>query len=166
MSASLPVIAVIDPLSDPAWRLAWSTVLTFVGIGAGLAYARRPIKADHVSTWTKATIASVVVIGWMLMAYAIWPDAFIQFADANLLWTRDQFFWGDATGGQPFAVTKQAVRDVVVVVMYTVVGMANLVCFLQWQKRKPAEAAAAPAEGEAPIVKTSRFGRPIRKAAT
>jgi len=164
VQTSTSVIAAIDPLSDPAWRLAWSTVLTVVGIAAGLIFARTRIKPDHQSTWTRAMIGAVVVFGWMLVAYAIWPDAFIQFADANLLWTRDQFFWGNATdGGFPFAVTKQAVRDVVVVIMYTIVGVANCACFIMWQKRKPVEV-VEPGDDEAPVVKTSRFGRPVRKA--
>lgn len=115
------------------------------------------------TTWAMAMVGAVLVFAWMLLAYAIVPDAWIQYADAKLQWTRDQLAYGSpAKDAIPFNVSYQALRDIVAVGIYAALGVANLVLIIQWQKRfvvKPAKA-----EGEVPA-KRSRFGRPLFRGA-
>lgn len=226
----------VDVLSDPAYRLGWSLVLTAAGIGAGFgaiaaSKGTRPPRALAVvggavavlaaflimvfvarwannfvaeaahaadlwpwflylgvvlvlgalataggfaigtavrteqgrTTWAGAVLGAVLVFGWMLLAYAVFPDAWIQFADAKLLWTPDKLFYGNpAKTAIPFNITYQALRDLIAVGVYTALGVANLVLIIQWQKRFVVK--ATPAAGEV-TAKRSRFSRPLFRGA-
>ncbi|MFZ4583670.1 MAG: hypothetical protein ACOYNI_00395 [Acidimicrobiia bacterium] len=236
LAAAVPVP--VDPLSDPAWRVAWSLALSAGGIGAGFGAIRaaKGLKVPRVAgivgglvalvlsmfamgyaaywaneyvapggansadiwpwgvflavaflvgaplataggfaigtavhaeqgetTWAMAMVGAVLVFAWMLMAYAILPDAWIQFADAKLQWSRDALFYGNPNKTAiPFNITYQALRDLIAVGIYAGLGVANLVLIIQWQKRFVVK--AAPAEGDVPA-KRSRFGRPLFRGA-
>jgi hypothetical protein len=93
------------------------------------------------------------------LGYAVIPSEWITFSDKYLQWTPDKFF----IDTYPVKVSYQALRDIVVVVIYGAFFGLNLLLWKQWQQRLAVKPAAVPAgEGEAKVVHTSRFGRPVK----
>jgi hypothetical protein len=102
----------------------------------------------------------------MTLAYAVIPSEYITFSDKYLQWDTTKFVFqshqdvfGLGIVNWPFNMTKQALRDIIVVGIYVVLFGLNLALFVKWQKRGQVTAPVA----ERP--RRSRFGRPLRRPA-
>jgi uncharacterized membrane protein len=151
------------PWMRPAGRVIWAVVLLLIGIVVVLVLLKRP-KRDRPATWAECMVGAVGVFALMTLAYAVIPSEYITFSDKYLQWDTTKFvfrthqdMFGLGIVDWPFSMTKQAVRDIIVVGIYLVMFGLNLFLFAQWQKRGKEEAATE----EKP--RTSRFGRPLRR---
>ena len=135
-----------------------AAVLVSVALfGAGLFYmARRP--TDPKGTWGESMVGAVYVFGTMFWIFGVVPHQFILWADSDLGWRVDRFIVGpgEILGDLPVDIPYSALRDVVVVVIYTVYVIAWVKVWAAWQNRGKAEPVAEPA--------TSDYGRPLVKA--
>ena len=107
-------------------------------------------------TWAEAILAAVFVTAMMVHVYGIVPNQWLLWADNELAWRKDTFFFGE-TGLQLFGrgrilVPKEVLRDIIASLIYVVALVAHVWVWLWWQKRGKAR----PASTE---VKESAFGR-------
>jgi hypothetical protein len=152
------------PWMRPAGRLIWAVVITFIALGIVARLFRRP-KPERPATWAECMVGAVGTFGLMILCYAVIPHEWITFSDKYLQWGATKFIFQSHQKmlffpwHWPFSMNYQALRDIIVVVIYSVFFGANLVLFVRWQQRGrvPAQPAAEP------IVRTSRFGRPLRR---
>lgn len=149
---------------QPAGRLIWSLIATGIGFAIILAFLRRP-KSRLPATWAQCMAGAVATFAMFFLVYAIVPNEFLNFADGYLVWSTDKFLvthnqWG--TNLPPIDIPYSAVKDALAAGIYIVFFGINLYLFSAWQKRPTAEEAEAAAAGEEKVVRTSRFGRPIK----
>ena len=109
-------------------------------------------------TWAEAILAAVFVTAMMVHIYGIVPNQWLLWADNELAWRKDAFFFGD-NGLQLFGrgrilFPKEALRDIIASNIYIVALVAHVKLWLWWQTRGKAK----PASSE---VKESAFGRPM-----
>jgi hypothetical protein len=109
-------------------------------------------------TWAEAFLASVFVFTLMLVVYGIVPNQWLLWADNELNWRKDAFFFGE-NGIQFFGrgrilIPKEVLRDIIASVIYVVALVAHVWIWLWWQKRGKAK----PGSME---TKESAFGRPL-----
>ena len=152
------------PWMRPAGRLIWAVVLLVIGLVVVFALMKKR-SPDKKATWAEAMAGAVGVFALMTLAYAVIPHEWITYSDKYLQWDTTKFVFrsnqdvlGLGVVNWPFSMNKQAVRDILVVVIYGVLFGLNLYLFAAWQKRGDA---AAPAADEQP--KKSRFNRPLRR---
>jgi hypothetical protein len=151
------------PWMRPAGRLIWACVLMAIGLGIAFYLYKRP-KPDRPATWSECMAGAVGVFALMTLAYAVIPHEWITFSDKYLQWDTTKFVFQSHQDifflpvHWPFSMDKKAVRDIIVVVIYLVFFGLNLMLFVKWQSRGTAPAGAA----DKP--RTSRFGRPLRRA--
>jgi len=127
----------------------------FVGILFLVAKKRAP---GTPLTWAEAIAAAVFVTAMMVLVYGIVPNQWLLWADNELAWRKDAFFFGD-NGIQFFGrgrilIPKEVLRDIVATLIYVVVLVAHVWVWVWWQKRGKAR----PKSSE---VKESAFGRPM-----
>jgi hypothetical protein len=142
------------------FSLALTLVLTF---GALLYGKRRPLGTPV--SWGESMLASVYVFAVMFIAYGVVPDRFIQHADKNLLWTKQNLVYGpfdilkpQVYGGWfPFTISYQEVRDIIVVLIHAVFFALQVWVWITWQKRGKKAVSTE--------VETSTYGRPLVKKA-
>jgi len=156
------------PWMRPAGRLIWACIALFGGLGLTHLFMKRP-KPDRPATWAECMAGAVWVFWLMTLAYAVIPHEVITFSDTYLQWDTTKFLF---RSGQeifflplefPFNMDYQALRDIIVVGIYSVFVGANLFFFSKWQARGEPVAEAAPEpEGTA---RRSWFGRPLRRKA-
>ena len=137
--------------------------LTLVLIGAIIVVGmRRP--ADRKATWGEAVFGATYVFAVMFIAFGVVPHQFIDHADKNLGWRKDNLIYGpfdilkpQSLGGQfPFDVSYEAIRDIVVVVIHVFYFVIMGLIFAWWQKRGAVKT---------PEVETSPYGRPLMRKA-
>lgn len=132
--------------------------------------ARRPIGTPV--TWGEAMVAGTWVFAIMLLVYGIVPHQWLNYADNELLWRPDKLLvgissagvvWGtdskDLGGTGRILINYQAIRDIVVTVIYVVALGGQMYLWSVWQRRgrkKP---------GEVEETARSRFGRPVLRKA-
>ena len=127
----------------------------FAGIVALVANRRRP---GTPLTWAEAILAAVFVTAMMVHIYGIVPNQWLLWADNELAWRKDSYFFGE-NGVQFFGrgrilIPKEVLRDVIATVIYVVAIVAHVLVWTGWQKRGKAK----PGSTE---VKESAFGRPM-----
>jgi hypothetical protein len=150
------------PWMRPAGRLIWAVVLVIIGLAIAFYLYKRP-KSERPATWSQCMLGAVGVFALMMLAYAVIPSEFITFSDKYLQWDTTQFVFRSNQKllflpvNWPFSMNKQAVRDIIVVVIYLVFFSLNLKLWVDWQKRGTATTTAQ----QRPRV--SRFGRPLRR---
>ena len=120
---------------------------------------RRPTGTP--TSWGESMLASVYVFGTMFIAFGVCPHQFIDHADKNLGWNKNNVIYGPGDilkpktlgGPFPFTMSYEAVRDIVVIVIH--LWFFGLLIFLWavWQKRGDAKPGTE--------VETSTFGRPL-----
>jgi len=117
---------------------------------------RRPVGTPL--TWGEAMFASVYVFFILFWAYGVVPHQWLMLADNEWSWRADVIVVGPGNILEvlPFTITKQVLRDLVAVVIYGVILVANVAVWMMWQNR---------GEEKAPEVEKSRFGRPLVKGA-
>ena len=156
----------IDVLKWPGMNVAFlasflgSLVLTFAVVLYG---KRRPVGKSL--SWGEAMIASAYAFGVMFLAFGIVPHQWIDHADKNLGWSKDNIIYGpggilkpqSAGGWNPITLQYEAVRDIVVVLLHVLYFGLFLFIWSWWQKRGQATKTAE--------IETSTYGRPLVKKA-
>lgn len=113
-------------------------------------------------TWGEGFVAATYVFFVLFLAYGIVPHQWLAWADNELQWRRDVFFFGE--GGITFfgrgriLFPKEVMRDIVAAGLYVVFLLAQIVLWLRWQKRDKGAGT-----GKRPEL-VSAFGRPIVKS--
>ena len=152
------------PWMRPAGRLLWSVALLVIGLVVVAVLLHRP-RPDRPATWSECMAGAVGVFALMTLAYGVIPSEWITFSDKWLQWDTTKFLFRSHQGIPgttlefPIDFTMQNIRDIVVVLIYLVLFGLNLRLFVLWQKRGTA---SAPPSTEP--VRTSRFGRPLRRS--
>jgi hypothetical protein len=153
------------PWLQPLGRMLWALLATAIGLGIVFALMRRP-KPDRPATWAECMAGAVGVFALFFLCYAIIPHEWLTFADGYLNWSTDKFVfkhnqWG--TGLPPIDFPFSALKDAVAAGIYIVFFGLNLYLFSKWQKRPTASEAAD--DSTEKVVRTSRFGRPVKAKA-
>lgn len=139
--------------------MVWVAFVGVVAIALACILSRPPRSQERKATWSEAMGGAVGVFFVMVLGYAVIPSEWITFSDKYLQWTPDKVF----VDTYPVKVSYQAIRDIVVVVIYGAFFGLNLLLWKLWQQRLTVKPAAVPeGEGEAKVVRTSRFGRPVK----
>ncbi len=155
----------VDILEWPGFNQAF--IVSFVGTVllslAIIPYGkRRPVGAPF--SWGEAMIAGTYIFGLLFLAFGVVPHQWIDHADKDLGWSKDNIILGpggflkpQSQGGwNPVTLQYEAVRDIVVVVLHLIFFGLYMWLAVWWQKRgdvKPKE------------IPTSTYGRPLVKKA-
>jgi hypothetical protein len=123
---------------------------------------RRPV--DKPLTWGDALLGATYVFGLSFLAFGMVPHQWIDHADKDLGWSRDNIIYGpggilkpeSAGGWNPITLQYQAVRDIVVVLLHVVFFALFIFLAVWWQKRGQVKPKELP---------TSTYGRPLVKKA-
>ncbi|MCB0973181.1 MAG: hypothetical protein KDB86_01340 [Actinobacteria bacterium] len=157
----IDTLAFINPLigwmAQPWGRFIVSTAITVLGALIVLALIHKVPKNDN-PTWSQSMLGAVVVFGYMLVIYGVWPHDWLTLADSKLNWRSDTFIITE-----PIKVPWQALRDVIAVGLYAVALTANALLWVRWQNRDKYQTKQAPVEGTPEPAGTSRFGRPLSR---
>jgi len=113
-------------------------------------------------TWGEAMVASTFVFFLFWWAYGVVPHLWLAYADNELGWRPDNIVWGPGSilrsqsegGWFPFTITYQAVRDIVVVLIYGVYLVVPIALWSYWQGR---------GERKPPEIEVTTYGRPLVK---
>ena len=105
------------------------------------------------ATWGEAMAGAGIVYFTLFWFYGVIPHQWLAWADNELNWRADAFFL-QPNRYWPIAVTKAAVKDTIVVLIYVAGLGAQLAMWAWWQARGKAKPAELP---------TSRYGRPLVK---
>ncbi len=117
---------------------------------------RRPV--GTFLSWGEAMLAATYVFFIMFWAFGVVPHQWLTWADNELNWRPDVIVVGPGNvlaDYLPFAITKQTLRDLIVVAIYGVILGGMLVLWAKWQSRGD----VTPGDE----VEKSRFGRPLVK---
>jgi hypothetical protein len=118
---------------------------------------RRPVGKPL--TWAEANIAAVWAFGVLFLAYGVVPHQWITHADSELGWRRDKLLTGPVVGDKglleylPIDITYEAIRDIIVVVIYVVFLGLQIYVWIWWQNRGKKATPALPP--------SSSYGRPL-----
>jgi lysylphosphatidylglycerol synthetase-like protein (DUF2156 family) len=142
--------------------VVWIVLGALVAISLAAVVSRDPRAPDRETTWAEAMVGAVVVFTLMTLAYGVIPHEWLTFANSYLNMSSDQFVSWPLE--RLIKLPYSAFRDIIATLIYVVAIGANLVLWTKWQARLTP--APAPAEGEAAtVVRTSRFGRPLKSKA-
>ncbi|MGH8984209.1 MAG: hypothetical protein ACRDY6_10100 [Acidimicrobiia bacterium] len=142
--------------------VVWVMLGVILAIAMAAVVSRDPRSPDRTTTWAEAMGGAVVVFVLMTLAYGVIPHEWLTYANSYLNMSTDRFVtWPlDRLVKLPYS----ALRDIVATLIYVVAVGANLVLFSKWQTRLTPPPAVT--EGEAAtVVRTSRFGRPLKSKA-
>lgn len=137
----------------------WVIIFGTPAVLLAMVVSRDPRPQDRQTTWAEAMAGAVGVFFLMTLAYGVVPHEWITFSDKYLLWTPDKFLF------ETYLIKPnlQQVRDFIVVVIYGIAVGLNIVLWMMWQKRLVPKPEAATDEGK--VLRTSRFGRPVKSKA-
>jgi hypothetical protein len=113
-------------------------------------------------TWGEAMLAGTFVFFLFWWAYGVVPHLWLTYADNELGWRPDKIVYGpfgwlkpQSEGGPiPLTITYQAVRDIIVVVIYGIYLVAPIAVWAWWQGR---------GDRKAPEIEVTTYGRPLVK---
>jgi hypothetical protein len=139
--------------------MIWTIVFGVVALALAMVVSRDPRPQDRATTWAEAMAGAVGVFFLMALAYAVIPSEWITFSDKYLRWTPDKFVF------ETYAIKPnyQQLRDFIVVVIYGVFFGLNLLLWAKWQQRLVPKPEPVGEEGK--VLRTSRFGRPVKSKA-
>ncbi|HYV58841.1 MAG TPA: hypothetical protein VFA62_02110 [Acidimicrobiia bacterium] len=137
----------------------WVIIFGVVALALAMIVSRDPRPQDRPTTWAEAMAGAVGVFFLMALGYAVIPHEWITFSDKYLRWTPDKVVFAT------YAIKPnyQQLRDLIVVVIYGVFFGLNLRLWMLWQKRLVPKPEPAGEEGK--VLRTSRFGRPVKSKA-
>ncbi|MGH7751814.1 MAG: hypothetical protein ACRD0D_12345 [Acidimicrobiales bacterium] len=136
-----------------------SVFITVAMTGGALWQARRRPPGTPL-TWGEAYLAGTYAFTLMFLAYGIVPHQWLAWADNELAWRRDVYFFGDDGisffGRGRILFPQEVLRDIIAAALYGIFTVGQVVLWLWWQKRgKKARQPGTPL--------LSRFGRPVVK---
>lgn len=113
-----------------------SFLVALVMIGAIVWYGRRRPAGQPV-TWGEAMVGATFAFLCMFWAYAVVPEAWINFFQNDLEWRPDQYLFGpDGTLLKgPISFSKAALGDIITTVIYVFMVGAHLSLFSFWNRR-------------------------------
>lgn len=126
-----------------------SVLVLAAGVGVVLWYGRRR-PTDQPATWGEAYVAGTFAFFLLFWAYGVVPHQWLTWADNELNWRADELFLDTYS----IDVTKQAVRDIIVVGIYGALLGGQIALWSWWQRRGKAPE---------PETKPSPYGRPLLK---
>jgi lysylphosphatidylglycerol synthetase-like protein (DUF2156 family) len=150
----------------------FQTVVVWLAFGVVLAIALAAVASrdlrspDQTTTWAEAMAGALAVTVLFTLVYGVIPHEWLTFANSYLNMSGDRFikepFW-------PFYDTIKlpfsAIRDTVAALIYVVAIGGNVVLWVKWQERLTPKPESAEGEGAAEVIRTSRFGRPLKAKA-
>ena len=140
-----------------------STLLSLLMGYAIVWYAkRRPVGTPL--TWGEAMFAATYVFFLMFWVYGVVPHQWLTWADNELKWRSDAYLLGPSSTSTwpvlqnvPMNISKQALRDLVAVVIYGAFLTGHVALWAIWQGRGD----AAQRKQKAIEERTTSFGRPL-----
>jgi hypothetical protein len=153
------------PWMQPLGRMLWALLFTAIGLGIVFAMLRRP-KPARPATWAQCMLGAVGTFALFFLCYAIVPHEWLTFANSYLVWSTDKFILKHNQFGTdlpPIDLRYSELKDAIAAGIYIVFFGLNLYIFSAWQKRPTVDEAAA--ESTEQVVRTSRFGRPVKAKA-
>ena len=159
-----------------AGRLIWASVIFAIGCGIAFRLTKKPKPAEP-STWAQTILGAMFVWAMMALGYGTIPHewatfgtSYLNFSSANFLMHKNRLIH--------FDITRSAVIDIGVTVIYGIAVVIQVWLFVRWQKRPAhdAEQAAATESGGAesggPLSRllrrrekrVSAYGRPVTTA--
>jgi nicotinamide riboside transporter PnuC len=133
-----------------------SLLATVAMVGIVVAVGQRRPPGTPI-TWGEGFAAATFVFFLLFMAYGVVPHQWLNWADNELNWRKDAFFFGESGlslfGRGRILFPKEVLRDIVATVIYGVFLGAQIYGWLWWQNRgrKRAE----------PPELVSPYGRPL-----
>jgi hypothetical protein len=139
--------------------MVWTIIFGVTVLALAMVVSRDPRPQDRPTTWAEAMAGAVGVFFLVTLAYGIIPHEWITFSDKYLQWTPDKLVF------ETYAIKPnyQQLRDFVVVLIYGVFFLLNLRLWVMWQERLVPKPEPAVEEGK--VLRTSRFGRPVKSKA-
>ncbi|MET0727995.1 MAG: hypothetical protein ABWZ76_06820 [Acidimicrobiales bacterium] len=133
-------------------------LMAIAGDVAVLLYSKRR-KPGAPLSWGEAMAAAVFAFLIMNLWYGVVPHQWITLADNEWKWRSDRILHGpfnvfEPDRFQPLTITYQAMRDIVVTLIYGVALGLHVFHWAQWQDR---------AKVKPEIVPTTTYGRPLAR---
>jgi hypothetical protein len=150
-------------ISDLQTVMIWLTLGALFAIAMAAVLSRDPRSPDRRTTWAEAMAGSTAVFALFVVIYGVVPHEWLEFANSYLNMSTDRFVkWPPWPFYDTVKLPYSAVRDSVAALIYVVFVVLNLMLWTRWQQRlQPRPEPAAGAE-EATVLRTSRFGRPLK----
>jgi hypothetical protein len=136
--------------------MVWTIVFGVTAVALAMVVSRDPRPQDRPTTWAEAMAGAVGVFYLFTLAYAVIPHEWITFSDKYLRWTPDKVL----VGTYLIKPNYQQLRDLIVVAIYGVFFALNLRLWVLWQGRLVPKPEPTVEEGK--VLRTSRFGRPVK----
>lgn len=113
-----------------------SFIVAFVLIGVIVWYGRRRPVGRPI-TWGESMVGATFAFFCMFWAYAVVPEAWINFFQNDLAWRPDQFLAGPqgTLFKGPISFSKAALGDIITTVIYAFMVGAHLTLFAFWNRR-------------------------------
>ena len=137
---------------------ATSLILALLGNLAIVLYSKRRKPGTWLS-WGEAIAAATFAFVMFNLWYGIVPHQWITLADNEWNWRTDRIFHGpfdlfEPNRFLPITITYQALRDIVVTMIYGVALGLHIYHWAQWQDRSKAKPEVVP---------TTTYGRPLAR---
>jgi hypothetical protein len=135
-----------------------SLLMALAGNAAVILYSkRRPVGAPL--SWGEAMAAAVFAFVLFNLWYGVVPHQWITLADNEWGWRKDRIFFGpgdlfEPNRFLPFTITYEALRDLIVTVIYGAGLTLHVFHWVQWQNR---------AKPKTEVVPTTSYGRPLAR---
>ncbi len=138
--------------------LATAVIFALLGNVAIVLYSKRRAPGRYL-TWGEAMLAAVFAFLLFNLWYGVVPHQWITLADKEWGWRPDRIFFGpfgifEPNRFVPFTISYQALRDIVVALIYGVALGLHIFHWAQWQNR---------AKPKPQIVATTAYGRPLAR---
>ncbi|HUF83534.1 MAG TPA: hypothetical protein VMQ81_02970 [Acidimicrobiia bacterium] len=147
-------------LSSIQVLVVWAVLGAVLAIAMAAVVSRDLRSPDQRTTWAEAMAGAVAVVVLFTLAYGVIPHEWLEFANSYLNMSSDRFIgWA---GERLVKLPYSAIRDTVAALIYVVAIGANVVLWMRWQERLAPKPEPAEGEAAAQVVRTSRFGRPLK----
>ena len=142
--------------------LASAVIVAVLGDVAIVLYSKRRPVGKYL-TWAEAMAAATFAFLMFNLWYGVIPHQWITLADNEWSWRPDRILHGpfdllEPHRFVPFTVTYQAVRDIVVALIYGAAITLHVWHWAQWNDRAKKQAAA-----ELAPISTTTYGRPLAR---
>jgi len=139
---------------------ATALVVALAGDVAIVLYSKRRAPGRYL-TWGEAMLAAVFAFLLFNLWYGVVPHQWITLADKEWGWRSDRIFFGPFDLFQPnrflpITISYQALRDIVVTLIYGVGLTLHVAHWVHWNNR---------AKPKTEIVPTTTYGRPLARKA-
>ncbi len=154
------LVHVIASIAKGFANVAFTTsLLASLAMAGSIVWFAKRRPRDAPLSWGQAMAAAMYVTFIMFFFFGVVPDRWLNYAEGELGMRSDALLAGPGSTGWfeflPVVISKQAVADIVTILIYGLGFNVSVVLWAVWQKR-----GTAPAEE----VEKSSYGRPLVKA--